>query len=69
MTTVAIIDSGGANIASLVIAFERLQAKAVLTTDAAVIRNAGPGFTTRPAWPCNQDAAATDWKLASATVP
>ena len=35
----------------------------------AVIRNAGPGLTTRPDWVCNQDAAAIDWKLASATVP
>jgi len=37
---VAIIDSGGANIASLLYAFERLQKKAVLTSDASVIRNA-----------------------------
>ncbi len=40
MTHVAIIDSGGANIASLLYAFERLQTKAVLTTDADVIRSA-----------------------------
>jgi glutamine amidotransferase len=37
---VAIIDSGGANIASLLFAFERLQAKAVLTSDADEIRTA-----------------------------
>jgi glutamine amidotransferase len=37
---VAIIDSGGANIASLLIAFERLQTKAILTSDAEVIKNA-----------------------------
>lgn len=36
----AIIDSGGANIASLLYAFERLGADAVLTTDAAEIRGA-----------------------------
>ncbi len=35
----------------------------------AVIRNAVPGLTTRPAWFDNHDAAATDWKLARATVP
>ena len=40
MSEVAIIDSGGANIASLLIAFERLQTKAILTSDADVIRNA-----------------------------
>lgn len=40
MTDVAIIDSGGANIASLLFALERLQAKAVLTSDANVIRSA-----------------------------
>lgn len=40
MTEVAIIDSGGANIASLMYALERLQAKALLTTDADVIRDA-----------------------------
>ena len=40
MSEVAIIDSGGANIASLLIAFERLQTKAILTSDANVIRNA-----------------------------
>ncbi len=37
---VAIIDSGGANIASLLYALERLNTKAVLTTDASVIRAA-----------------------------
>ena len=40
MSRVAIIDSGGANIASLLYAFERLGRKAELTTDATVIRNA-----------------------------
>ena len=40
MSTIAIIDSGGANIASLLFAFERLETKAELTTDAAVIRSA-----------------------------
>ena len=35
----------------------------------AVMRKLGPGFTTRPAWFCSHEAAATDWKLASATVP
>ena len=38
MTRVAIIDSGGANIASLLYAFERLGAAAELTTDAEIIR-------------------------------
>lgn len=37
---VAIIDSGGANIASLLYAFERLNTKCTLTTDADVIQNA-----------------------------
>lgn len=37
MTRVAIIDSGGANIASLLYAFERLDTQAVLTTDPAII--------------------------------
>ena len=37
MSHVAIIDSGGANIASLLYAFERLETHAVLTTDEAVI--------------------------------
>lgn len=40
MTDVTIIDSGGANIASLMYAFDRLQAKATLTTDADAIRSA-----------------------------
>lgn len=40
MSTIAIIDSGGANIASLLFAFERLGKKAELTTDANVIRSA-----------------------------
>ncbi len=40
MSRVAIIDSGGANIASLLYAFERLDTEAVLTTDAAVIESA-----------------------------
>jgi len=39
-TSIAIIDSGGANIASLLYAFERLGATASLTTDAARIRAA-----------------------------
>lgn len=39
-TGVAIIDSGGANIASLLYALERLRTAAVLTTDADVIRSA-----------------------------
>jgi len=40
VTEVAIIDSGGANIASLLYALQRLQTDAVLTSDADVIRNA-----------------------------
>jgi glutamine amidotransferase len=40
VSEVAIIDSGGANIASLLVAFERLQTKAILTSDAKVIKNA-----------------------------
>jgi len=40
MNEVAIIDSGGANIASLLCAFKRLQTKAILTTDANVIQSA-----------------------------
>jgi glutamine amidotransferase len=40
VTEVAIIDSGGANIASLLFALQRLQTKAILTSDADVIRNA-----------------------------
>ena len=38
--SVAIIDSGGANIASLLYAFERLSAAAILTTDATTIQAA-----------------------------
>jgi glutamine amidotransferase len=40
MNPIAIIDSGGANIASLLYAFERLGREAELTTDASVIRSA-----------------------------
>ena len=40
MSTVAIIDSGGANISSLLFAFERLGRNAELTTDPATIRQA-----------------------------
>ena len=40
MTDVAIIDSGGANIASVLFAFERLGVSAELTTDADTIRGA-----------------------------
>ena len=40
MTQVAIIDSGGANIASLVYAFDRLKINARLTDDAETIRTA-----------------------------
>lgn len=40
MSTVAIIDSGGANIASLLFAFERLGRSAELTTNPATIRQA-----------------------------
>ncbi len=40
MSKIAIIDGGGANIASLLFAFERLGRDAVLTTDAAVIESA-----------------------------
>ena len=40
MTQVAIIDSGGANIASLLYAFARLQIDAALTSDAKVIQSA-----------------------------
>lgn len=40
MGEVAIIDSGGANIASLLYAFDRLGTKAILTADADIIRNA-----------------------------
>ncbi|MBT6566893.1 MAG: imidazole glycerol phosphate synthase subunit HisH [Candidatus Puniceispirillum sp.] len=37
---IAIIDSGGANIASVQFALERLNARSILTTDAAIIRDA-----------------------------
>lgn len=40
MSKVAIVDSGGANIASLLFAFERLGVKPTLTIDAEVIRGA-----------------------------
>jgi glutamine amidotransferase len=40
VTSIAIIDSGGANIASLLFAFERLGVTASLTTDADTIRAA-----------------------------
>lgn len=40
MSKIAIIDSGGANIASLLFAFERLGRSAEVTTDAAVIESA-----------------------------
>jgi glutamine amidotransferase len=40
MSTVAIVDSGGANIASLLFAFERLGVEAELTTDSAKIQAA-----------------------------
>ena len=40
MATVAIVDSGGANIASLMVAFKRLQTQPLLTSDADEIRNA-----------------------------
>lgn len=40
MSKIAIIDSGGANIASLLFALERLGRSAELTTDAAVIESA-----------------------------
>lgn len=39
-TDIAIIDSGGANIASLLYAFERLDCNALLTTDVTVIQSA-----------------------------
>lgn len=40
MSRIAIIDSGGANIASLLFACERLGVDATLTSDAAIIRDA-----------------------------
>ena len=50
MSRVAIVDSGGANIASLLFAFERLGVEASLTTDAGVIRNSPR--VVLPAAPC-----------------
>ena len=51
-TKVAIIDSGGANIASLVYAFQRLDVAAELTTDAVTIEAADrvilPGVGAAP---------------------
>ena len=41
MTTVAIIDGGGANIASLQFALKRLGVESELTTDRETIRSAG----------------------------
>ena len=41
MSQVAIVDSGGANIASLLFAFERLGVDAELTTDPGTIKEAG----------------------------
>ncbi|MAD91622.1 MAG: imidazole glycerol phosphate synthase subunit HisH [Gammaproteobacteria bacterium] len=40
MKEIVIIDSGGANIASLVYALKRLKTKSILTTDSEVIKNA-----------------------------
>ncbi len=40
MSNVVIVDSGGANIASLLYAFERLNCKATLSADAATIQSA-----------------------------
>ena len=65
MSGVAIIDSGGANIASLLYAFERLDTEAVLTTDEAVIKAAGrvvlPGVgAARDAMQRLQDANLVD---------
>lgn len=40
MSNVVIVDSGGANIASLLYAFERLNCKAILSADAATIESA-----------------------------
>jgi glutamine amidotransferase len=62
---VAIVDSGGANIASLLFAFERLGVEATLTTAAAVIRAAEhvvlPGVgAARDAMQRLQDAALVD---------
>jgi glutamine amidotransferase len=65
VSKVAIVDSGGANIASLLFAFERLGVEATLTTDAAVIRAAErvvlPGVgAARDAMQRLQDAALVD---------
>ena len=65
MSKVAIIDSGGANIASLLYAFERLGVTAELTTDAATIRGASrvllPGVgAARDAMQRLQDANLVD---------
>ena len=65
MTSVAIIDSGGANIASLLYAFDRLGTRAVLTTDAESIRSAPrvvlPGVgAARDAMARLQDAGLVD---------
>ena len=65
MSQVAIVDSGGANIASLLFAFERLGVEATLTTDANIIRAAErvvlPGVgAARDAMQRLQDAALVD---------
>ncbi len=65
MSSVAIIDSGGANIASLLFAFERLGVDAELTTSAATIQSARrvilPGVgAARDAMQRLQDAGLTD---------
>ena len=65
MSNVAIVDSGGANIASLLFAFERLGVEATLTTDAGVIRSAArvvlPGVgAARDAMQRLRDAALID---------
>lgn len=65
MNRVAIVDSGGANIASLLFAFERLGVDATLTTDPDVIRTAErvvlPGVgAARDAMQRLRDAALVD---------
>ena len=65
MSTIAIIDSGGANIASLLFAFERLGVGAELTTDSQTIRSAErvilPGVgAARDAMQRLQDAGLVD---------
>ena len=65
MSQVAIVDSGGANIASLLFAFERLGVEASLTTDADAIRTAQrvilPGVgAARDAMQRLRDAALVD---------